>query len=167
MRILSTSAYNPRASKFDSLTFNIAGDPEYNLDNPDLRGTVYTDITKKKWAWGGGYRWERDTSSQIEGQLMFNLTPKWKITAYERLDLKRFGADSDGSPKKIINNLAEQEYRLSRDLHCWIGEFTYDVSRDHGYTFMVVFRLKAFPDIPLEFEQNYNPPRFGSTMPPG
>lgn len=167
MRILSTSTYNPHISKFDSLTFNIVGDPEYNLDNPDLRGTVYTDITKKKWSWGGGYRWERNISSQMEGQLMFNLTPKWKITAYERIDLKRFGTDVYGAPKKFINSLAEQEYRLSRDLHCWIGEFIYDVSQGHGHTFMVIFRLKAFPDIPLEFEKNYNPPRFSSTLPPG
>lgn len=167
MRILSTSTYDPHISKFGSLTFNIVGDPEYNLDNPDLRGTVYTDITKKKWSWGAGYRWERDISAQMEGQLMFNLTPKWKIISYERIDLKKFGTDSDGTSRKFINDLAEQEYRLSRDLHCWIGEFVYNVSRGHGHTFMAVFRLKAFPETPLEFEKNYNPPRFGSTLPPG
>jgi hypothetical protein len=32
---------------------------------------------------------------------------------------------------------------------------------------MVIFRLKAFPDVPIELEQNYNPPMFGSAMPPG
>jgi hypothetical protein len=167
MRILSTATYNPRASSFKTFTFNIVSDPEYNLDNPDLRGMVYTDITRKKWSWGAGYRWEDEVVSQMEGQLMFNLTPKWKITAYERIDFKRFGTGPDGAPKKFINQLAEQEYRISRDLHCWIGEFVYDVSQDHGYTFMVVFRLKAFPEIPFEFQQNYNPPRFGSTLPPG
>lgn len=167
MRILSTSSYDQHASKWKTFTFNIIGDPEYNLDNPDLRGAVYTDITQKKWSWGAGYRWQDEVYSQLEGQLMFNLTPKWKITAYERVDLKSFGTDANGAPKKFINNLAEQEYRISRDLHCWIGEFLYDVSRDHGHTFMVVFRLKAFPEMPFEFQQNYNPPRFGSTLPPG
>jgi len=167
MRILSTASYNSRSSQFKTFTFNIVGDPEYNLDNPDLRGVIYTDITKKSWSWGAGYRWQNEISSQLEGQLMFNLSPKWKITSYERIDLKRFGTASDGTPKKFINNLAEQEYRLSRDLHCWIGEFVYNISQDHGQTFMLIFRLKAFPDIPFEFQRNYNPPRFGSTLPPG
>lgn len=171
MRILSTTSYDQRTSKFKAFTFNIVGDPEYNFGspdlNPDLRGTAYTDIARKKWSWGAGYRWQDELYSQLEGQLMFNLTPKWKITAYERIDLKSFGTDPGGAPKKFINDIAEQEYRISRDLHCWIGEFLYNQSRDHGHTFMAVFRLKAFPEMPFEFQQNYNPPRFGSTLPPG
>ena len=167
MRILSTTTYNQHRSKFETYTFSIVSDPEYNLDNPDLRGAVYTDITQKKWSWGAGYRWQDEVSSQLEGQLMFNITEKWKLTAYERLDLKRFGTDASGAPVKFINNLAEQEYRISRDLHCWIGEFVYNISQDHGQTFMFVLRLKAFPNMPFEFQQNYNPPRFGSTLPPG
>jgi lipopolysaccharide assembly outer membrane protein LptD (OstA) len=167
MRILSTTSYDQHASKFTAFTFNIVGDPEYNLDNPGLRGTVYTDLTRNKWSWGAGYRWQDEVYSQLEGQLMFNLTEKWKITAYERVDLKRFGTDPGGTPKKFINDVAEQEYRISRDLHCWIGDFIFNMSQDHGYTFMFALRLKAFPEIPFEFQKNYNPPRFGSTLPPG
>lgn len=167
MRILSTTSYDQHTSKFKAFTFNVIADPEYNLNNPDLRGAVYTDITQKKWSWGAGYRWQDEVYSQLEGQLMFNLTPKWKITAYERVDLKSFGTDPGGAPRKFINDIAEQEYRISRDLHCWIGEFLYNKSRDHGHTFMGVLRLKAFPEMPFEFQKNYNPPRFGSTLPPG
>ena len=166
MRILSTATYNPRISKFDTFTFNIVGDPEYNLGDTDLREAVYTDITQKKWSWGAGYRWQNEVSSQLEGQLMFNLTPKWKISAYERVNIKRFGTGPDGAPKKFINNVAEQEYRISRDLHCWIGEFIYDISQYHGHTFMVVFRLKAFPQMPFEFQKSYAAPKFGSILPP-
>ncbi|MDD5072734.1 MAG: OstA-like protein [Candidatus Omnitrophica bacterium] len=166
MRILSTTSYDQHTSKFNSFTFNIVGDPEYNLDNPDLRGTVYTDLTRKKWSWGAGYRWQDEVYSQLEGQLMFNLTDKWKITAYERIDFKRFGSGADAA-KKFINKVAEQEYRISRDLHCWVGDIICNISEDHGYTFMFALRLKAFPEMPFEFQQNYNPPRFGSTLPPG
>ncbi len=162
MRILSTTSYDQHSSGFKSFTFNIVGDPEYNLDNPDLRGTVYTDLTRKKWSWGAGYRWQDEVYSQLEGQLMFNLTEKWKITAYERVDLKAFR-----SGVKVINQVAEQEYRISRDLHCWIGDFICNFSQDHGATFMFALRLKAFPEMPFEFQQNYNPPMFGSTLPPG
>jgi LPS-assembly protein len=167
MRLLSNAVYNPHRARFESFSFNFAGNPELDFDNQDLRQEVYTDITKKRWGYGGGYRWDNDLGSLIESQFMFNVTPKWKITAYNRLDLKRFGTTIDGTPKKFINSMAEQEYRISRDLHCWIGDFVYNISRDHGHTFMVIFRIKAFPDVPVEFEQNYNPPMFGSAMPPG
>jgi lipopolysaccharide assembly outer membrane protein LptD (OstA) len=167
MRILSNAVYNPHGQRFESFTFNFMGNPELDFDNQDLRQAVYTEITSKKWGYGGGYRWDNDLGSLLEGQLMFNVTPKWKVTAYNRLDLKRFGTDVNGAPMKFINSIAEQEYRVSRDLHCWIGDFVYNISRDHGHTFMVIFRLKAFPDVPVELEQNYNPPMFGSAMPPG
>ena len=166
MRILSTTSYDQHASKFTAFTFNIVGDPEYNLDNPDLRGTVYTDITRKKWSWGAGYRWQDQVYSQLEGQVMFNLTEKWKITAYERIDFKRFGSGADAGTE-FINKVAEQEYRVSRDLHCWIGDIICNISQDHGITFMFALRLKAFPEMPFEFQKNYNPPMFGSTLPPG
>ncbi len=167
LRILSNSVYNPHSARFDSFSFNFVGNPELDFDNQDLRETVYTDFRRKTWGYAGGYRWDNDLGSLLEGQFMFNVTPKWKVTAYHRLDLKRFGTAPDGTPKKYINSMAEQEYRLSRDLHCWIGDFMYNISRDHGHTFMIVFRLKAFPDVPVEFEQNYNPPMFGSSLPPG
>ena len=165
MRILSTMSYDQHASKFKSFTFNIVGDPEYNLDNPDLRGTVYTDITQKKWSWGAGYRWQNDVYSQLEGQVMFNLTEKWKITAYEMLNF-RSTTTGVNSGRGFFNKFTEQEYRVSRDLHCWIGDIILNVSQDHGYTFMFALRLKAFPEMPFEFQKNYNPPMFGSTLPP-
>ncbi len=164
MRMLSNATYNPHWQRFEKFSFNIVGNPE-GFDNPYLREQVYTDLTRKRWSYGAGYRWENDISSQLEGEVMFNLTPKWKITAYERFDFKRYITDSSGSTKKMINKFAEQEYRLSRDLHCWIGEFLYNVSKENGHTFMIVFRLKAFPEMPIEFEQNYKSPMFGSRMP--
>lgn len=167
MRLLSNAVYNPHKDKFESFSFNIAGDPDADLDNINLREEAYSDIGKKRWSYGGGYRWSNDVSSQLEGELMFNITPKWKLTTYQRFDFKKFVSDPSSGTRKIINDQAEHEYRLSRDLHCWIVELVYNVTREQGDTIWVIFRLKAFPEVPLEYEKAYNRPKFGSQLPPG
>ena len=164
MRILSTASYDQHASRFSAFTFNIVGDPN-NLENQDLRGAEYTDLTLKKWSWGAGYRWQNNVYSQLEGQVMFNVTEKWKVTAYEMLNF-RSTTTGVNAGNSFFNRFTEQEYRVSRDLHCWIGDLIFNVSQDHGYTFMFSLRLKAFPEMPFEFQKNYNPPMFGSTLPP-
>ncbi|MDP3786218.1 MAG: putative LPS assembly protein LptD [Candidatus Omnitrophota bacterium] len=160
MRMLANSTYNPHVARFESFSFNIVGDPYGAIGTTGLSETVYTDIEKEKWSYGGSYRWNNNVNSQLEGELMFNITPKWKFTTYQRFDIKAFA-----SGKKLINKPGEQEYRLSRDLHCWIGELVYNVSRNSGHTIWVMFRLKAFPDMPLEFERRYYPPNFGTLLP--
>ncbi|MFH0771028.1 MAG: OstA-like protein [Candidatus Omnitrophota bacterium] len=166
MRILSNSIYNPHRDRFESFSFDIGADPDADI-GLNLRDFVYSDIEKKKWSYAGGYRWDNDIGSQLEGQFMLNLSAKWKLTAYERFNFKKFEDMPDGTRKKLINNFAEQEYRLGRDLHCWIGEIVYNITSEHGHTVMAVFRLKAFPLMPLEFEKTYYSPRFGSQLPPG
>lgn len=161
MKILSNSVYNPHDAKFESCSFNIANDPYGAIGSSGLRQAVYTDLEKEKWSYGAGYRWNNNLNSQLEGELMFNVTPKWKVTTYQRFDLKSFVGDN----KKLINNYGEQEYRITRDLHCWVGEFVYNISRDSGHTVWFVFRLKAFPDMPFEFEKRYYHPSFGASMP--
>jgi len=63
----------------------------------------------------------------------------------------------DGSKK--INDVRVQEYRIVRDLHCWTSEILYNVSRDVGESIYIVFRLKAFPELPLEFDTEYHRPK--------
>lgn len=160
MRTLARSTYDPHRARFESFSFDMVGDPYGAMSTGDLRQAVYADIDKEKWGYGGGYRWDNDLGSRLEGQLMFNITPKWKLTAYQRFDLKAFSGD-----KKIINDFGEQEYRLSRDLHCWIGDLVYNIKRGSEHTIWVVFRLKAFPEMPFEFEKRYYPPNFGTLLP--
>lgn len=167
MRLLSNTVYNPHRDRFESFSFSIAGDQDADIDNIDLRQEVYSDIGKKRWSYGAGYRWTNDTNSQIEGELMFNITPKWKFTTYQRYDFKKFVSIEGSGTKKIINDQAEHEYRLSRDLHCWIVELVYNITRDQGESLWLVFRLKAAPETPFEFEKNYHRPKFGSQLPPG
>ncbi|MFH1779291.1 MAG: LPS assembly protein LptD [Candidatus Omnitrophota bacterium] len=167
MRILSNAVYDPHHDKFESFSFNITGDQDADLDIISLRDEIYSDIGKKKWSYGAGYRWSNDSSSQIEGEFMFNITPKWKFTTYQRFDLKKFVSKPEGGTRKVISDQAEHEYRLSRDLHCWIVELVYNVTREQGESIWLIFRLKAFPEIPFEFERNYHRPKFGSQLPPG
>lgn len=167
MRILSNAVYDPHHDKFESFSLNITGDQDADLDIISLRQEVYSDIGKKRWSYGAGYRWSNDSSSQIEGELMFNITPKWKFTTYQRFDLKKFVSKPEGGTRKVISDQAEHEYRLSRDLHCWIVELVYNVTREQGESIWLIFRLKAFPEVPFEFERNYHRPKFGSQLPPG
>ena len=60
---------------------------------------------------------------------------EWKVKIYERVDF------SNGKWE-------EQEYTVFKDLHCWEAEVTFNI-RDGDYTTWLVFRLKAFPKIPI------------------
>lgn len=110
------------------------------------------------WLAGVGWRWQRGANSQVTFEVAANLGPKWRIGLYERTDLRRI--NSDGS--KFVNRAAESEFRIRRDLHEWTAELIVNRRRSEGNFFLLVFRLKAFPDQPLEFERNYNRPKLGT-----
>ncbi len=141
------------------LTFS--GDTSYNIYTADFE-TVNFDLAASggdRWEVGLGSRYQRDVSTELTSDLSYTISPKWKIRAYNRLAFKKFGEDGG----KKINNLAEQEYVITRDLHCWIGEFTYSAIPGRGETLWLAFRLKAFPEFPLiDFNTAYNQRKIGS-----
>ena len=81
----------------------------------------------------------------------------WYLRVYERINIKNLEADG-----KKINDLVEQEYAIIRDLHCWTVEITYNVNVKGGESIWVVFNLKAFPDLPIEYGTSYHEPKAGS-----
>ncbi|MCX5680250.1 MAG: tetratricopeptide repeat protein [Candidatus Omnitrophica bacterium] len=81
---------------------------------------------------------------------MYKISEKWRIRAYERFNIKNV-------------SFQEQEYTISRDLHCWIGEFTYNYRSNGDQSLWFVLKLKAFPDYPVGLKRTYSRPRFGST----
>ena len=102
------------------------------------------------FAWGGGYRYERKSSSQFTGEILCNLFKGWSVKVYERFEFKG-------------NTLVkEQTYSVSRDLHCWILDVNYNVIRGKGETIWFAIRLKAFPDLSLDYNQSYHEPKPGS-----
>jgi hypothetical protein len=105
------------------------------------------------WSLGMGYRYENvatGSSNLVTVGAMYKINDKWKIRAYERLDIAKMGFE-------------EQEYTLIRDLHCWIAEFTYDIKKMEDQAVWIVMRLKAFPETPLGFRRTYYRPRFGAS----
>jgi len=108
-----------------------------------------------KWNLSAGYRYENvptDLMSMFTMDGMFKINEKWRIRAYERCN---FNKDS--------SFFEEQEYTISRDLHCWIGELTYNYKKNGDQSLWFVMKLKAFPDYPVGMKRTYSRPRFGST----
>jgi len=92
----------------------------------------------KKFTLGVGQRYEtteNEATSQLTGEMFYNLNEDWKCKIYQRFDW-------------ATSKWLEQEYTIFKDLHCWIAEFTFDV-RHGDYTAWLIFRLKAFPDVPI------------------
>ena len=101
-------------------------------------------------SWGGGYRYERKSSSQMTGEIILDLIKGWSFTVYQRLQFKG-------------NSLVkEQTYKLSKELHCWILDINYNVLREKGETIWFALRLKAFPEMALDYNNNYNEPKANS-----
>ena len=109
----------------------------------------------KDVSWGGGYRYERKSSSQMTGEILFNLIKGWSFKVYQRLQFKGNSL------------LKEQDYSLSKDLHCWILDIKYNVVRERGETIWFALRLKAFPEMSIDYGQIYHEPKPGSQAYPG
>ena len=105
----------------------------------------------EKCALGIGHRYEHtddSETSQLTGSLHYNINNDWKIRVYERYDF-------------ASQKWEEQEYTVLKDLHCWVAEVTISV-RDSNVSGWLVFRLKAFPEIPIGlFKTTYHRPTPG------
>ncbi len=118
----------------------------------DTRAKYFKTMSTDYWMDVGksrtvlGYRYKRDESSQLTAGLTCPLNPFWKLGIYERFEFD-------------TGNLVEQEYRLTRDLHCWNLEFVINQRETDGLSFFVEVRLKAFPEIGVNAEKTFSPPR--------
>lgn len=109
-----------------------------------------------KWSLGLGHSYTHGSNNMIL-QCKLDFIPGWRFDIYEDIDIQ---ATRRGGLKKW--NLKEQQYVINTDLHCWDMEVRYNVDRDMGEEIMIVFRLKAFPEIPFEFGKQYHTPKVGS-----
>ncbi|MFH1380658.1 MAG: LPS assembly protein LptD [Candidatus Omnitrophota bacterium] len=150
--------------KFGDVTFDLDFYPytwlsvngNLTLNNKDLDiSTANVDVNfnmGKKLTLGMGHRYEKtdtETTSQLTGELFYNINDDWKIKIYERYDFAG-------------QKLEEQEYTLYKDLHCWEAELSLDI-RDGDYTAWMIFKLKAFPEVPIGlFKTTYRRPEPGA-----
>ncbi|MDD5539057.1 MAG: hypothetical protein PHF12_08865, partial [Candidatus Omnitrophica bacterium] len=72
--------------------------------------------------------------------------PFWTASVYERFEFK-------------TGDLVEQEYRLTRDMHCWLMEIIINQRESEGVSIMLAFKIKEFPDIGINAEASFSPPR--------
>jgi LPS-assembly protein len=100
-----------------------------------------------------GQRIQKGGGNEITLGTDWSLTPKWRAHLYERYQR----ADRP----LLRQGLVKQEYGFTRDLHCWLFDLNYTIEKEHGQTVWCIFRLKAFPEVAIDYSQNYNSPKVG------
>ena len=101
-----------------------------------------------------GHRYQYKAGKEFTLNSSWRLNPKWKLGVYERY---QFVDTPD-----IRRGLAEQQYSISRDLHCWVMEVVLGHNRTEGANIWLVFRLKAFPEMEFNFNQSFSTSDSGS-----
>lgn len=102
-----------------------------------------------------GQRYQRKGGNELTFASTWRFNPKWKFGIYERYQLKPSSTVKRGS--------AEQQYTLTRDLHCWLLDMVYSVTDDSGSSVWLVFTLKAFPETSFQVEKTTDRPARGSS----
>lgn len=101
------------------------------------------------WRLGIGKRYDRDVDDQLTLSFDWIINPKWKLSLYERYDI-------DSGIQK------EQQYVITRDLHTWETDLMFNETRGEGSEIIMVFRLKAFPEIGADFGSSFNRRKAGT-----
>ncbi|OGW76149.1 MAG: hypothetical protein A2Z72_06435 [Omnitrophica bacterium RBG_13_46_9] len=118
---------------------------DHNINSANIDLYVHKG---EKFVLGVGQRYEsteNGTTSLITGEMSYLINSKWKIQTYQRYDINS-------------QKWEEQEYTVYRDLHCWLAELTYN-KRNDEHTVWLLFKLKAFPDVPIGlFKTTYRRP---------
>lgn len=76
-------------------------------------------------------------NSNLSGSFNFNLTPKWKFSVTGSYDIER-------------NEFAAPQVRISRDLHCWMMNFTWNpIGTYRGYRFEIRVKAPQLQDLKI------------------
>jgi hypothetical protein len=140
VRFDADATYQPKQGNFSQVNYN------FNFDFSKGRSL------------GLGQRYEYKGGNEITANLDWRVNPKWKFRVYQRYNM--------GNDPYVSRGMVEQEYTISRDLHCWEMDMTYNLKKREGNTFWLIFRLKAFPEMQLGFNQSYDRPASGSQINP-
>ena len=142
----------------------VEGDATYNrsvLESSDdynqfteVNYDIYFDLAKER-SFGLGQRYLRNGGNELTGNLTWRLNPKWKLSTYQRYNITEGTGASKG--------WAEQQFTLSRDLHCWTVDASLNHKKSEGTSVFFTFRLKAFPEMEFGFDQSYSSPQSGSS----
>lgn len=138
----------------------IESDAIYSADQNNLAEANYDIILDfaEGRSFSLGQRYHKGSANQITSGLNWRLTPKWRFSAYNRYEL--------GDSPDLVRGMAEQQYILTRDLHCWDVSLAYNRKKNEGSTVWMIFSLKAFPGMEFNFDQIYHKPESGSQSNP-
>lgn len=121
-------------------------DSEYDTRQEQLNEAnvdLYLTGEDGKWTFDVGKRFSEGADDEVTTQFTYKLNHKWAFRLYER-----FAVDGGG--------LEEQEYTLRRDLHEWTMDMSLNDKKTEGTEIWVIFTLKAFPDLALDFGTSFN-----------
>lgn len=86
---------------------------------------------------------EPSTYQTLSGNLNFNLTPNWKFSASGSYDLEK-------------HQFAAPQVMISRDLHCWIMNFTWNpIGSYRGYRFEIRVKAPQLQDLKVTKSDNF------------
>jgi len=128
-------------------------DSEYDTREDHLNTAnfdLYINGKDDKWSWGFSKRFNREVDDQITSDFKYRLNQKWFFRNYIRFD--------------TMNGIfKEQEYTLTRDLHAWEMDMSFNETRGKGSEIWFVFRLKAFPEtLNVDFGTSFNKRKAGT-----
>ncbi len=126
-------------------TFEYSDHTNINYNKFSLANYDFTFDLGKERSFSIGQRYERKGKNEVTANFYWRLNPKWKFSIYQRYNLKQSTAFEYG--------VQEQQYTLTRDLHCWDLDISLNKKEDTGTTIFFTFRLKAFPENEFGFDQ--------------
>ena len=126
--------------------------PNYNKFSLANYALIF-DLGKER-AFSIGQRYERKGKNEVTASFNWRLNPKWKFAIYERYNFRQTDFLGRGSQ--------EQEFTLTRDLHCWDVDISLNTKKHEGVTLFFTFRLKAFPENQFGFDQTMARSKSGS-----
>jgi LPS-assembly protein len=134
-RMEADATYNHLDDQFETV----------NLDN-------WLNLGEER-SFGLGHRYDRDGGKELTTQLTWRVNPKWSFRIYERY---QFASSRN-------KGLVEQEYTISRDLHCATIDVSFNITKkDDGRrdeSIWCVFNLKIFKESEFDYVQSYHPPK--------
>ena len=135
---------------YDWLTFYF--DSSYNMMENELTSAnfdFYVNDESDKWYVKLGKRYHVDVDDQVTTEIGYRFNQKWKFSIYERFDID-------------TTKLKEQQYTLTRDLHTWLMDISFNQTRGEGSEIWFVFTLKAFPKLGFDVGTGFNKRKSGS-----
>lgn len=158
---LSDFLYNLDIIPYSWMTLHADATFKHSGDKSDTnynKFTVFDFDMNLNWGadktFGFGQRYQRKGGNETTLSYTWRINPKWKLSVFQRYQLAKIPG--------LTKGLREQEYTISRDLHCWTTDVTFNMTRDKGESIFILFKLKAFPELQFNFNQSYHAPQAGS-----